>query len=96
MNDWLKPKGITSIILMVGALAGAIVVTATYITLPKDVEAMQEDIVDLKQIIQSQQTINDFYYQREQVPQDKSPYCEWENDEKWCWDDYYQEWWRAI
>lgn len=107
-NQWLTPKGITSIVLMIGVLAGTIVVTATYITLPKDVEAMQEDLIDLKQIIQAQQTINEFYYQREQQPYQnqrqlppnyppiKEPYCEWEDGKEWCWDTEYEEWWRKT
>lgn len=66
---------------MVGALAGAIVVTATYVTLPNDVEAVEQDIVDLKQIIQSQQIINDFYYQREQTYQPK-----YQEPQRRCWD----------
>ena len=82
MNKWLTPKGITSIIFMVGALAGAVVMTATYITLPSDVEALQEDFIDLKQILQKQQTINEFYYNKErnQPPPYEPP------EVRRCWD----------
>lgn len=65
-TNWLSPKGIIVILALVGALGGAIVVAANYITLPENVEANTGDIVDLKQIIRDQQTINDFYYKREQ------------------------------
>ena len=105
-NTWLTPKGITAVILMVGALAGAIVVTATYITLPKDVEAVQMDLIDLKEIIQRQQIINDYYYEKEQQPyqQPQQQYqyqqpqykpspqnCQYdEYGYYWCWNGY--EW----
>ncbi len=61
-NKWLEPKGITAIIVMIAALAGAIVVTSTYITLPKDVEALEEDVANLNKIA-------DYYYRRDQEQQ---------------------------
>ena len=68
---------------------------------PKRVEAVEQDVVDLKQIIE-------YYYQNDQrqIPQKqniyqppKQPedYCEWNDyNEKWCYDEKYEEWWRLL
>jgi len=95
-NPWLTPRGITATILMIGAIGTAIVITATYITLPKDVQAMQQDITDLKTII-------DYYYRTEQQPQyqanpnqgyrQQAP--QYPSAPRQCWDEYYQEWYNC-
>ncbi len=66
-KKWFKtPQGITAICVMILTVSGLLLKSAKIILIPERVEANEESIIDLKQIIQSQQTINDFYYQREQ------------------------------
>ena len=87
-NQWLTPKGITAIIVMLAAIGGAVVITASYITLPKDVEALELDVANLNKIA-------DYYYRRDQEQQ--QPYQNqrqqapaYQPPPRECWD-----WWKG-
>lgn len=96
-NQWLTPKGITATIVMIIAVGGAIVGAARYITLPEDVEAVQEDVVDLKKILQRQQVINDFYYQKEQrQPRYEPPEVEPPPPRSDCWNERYKRFYNCA
>ena len=70
-----------------GAIGLMIVKSAEVINIPKRVEAAEKDIVDLKDVIQQQQTINDYYYKKEQKDVIYSP-----DGTEWVWDEKTQKW----
>jgi len=89
-NQWLTPKGITAIIVMVIVVSGAIVGAARYITLPEDVEAVEQDVEALNKIV-------DYYYRRDQEQQqyrqESPPYPP---PPRRCWDEDYQEYYNCV
>ena len=86
--DLLKKYGTIPAIVIASLTAFGIILRYSYkvITIPERVEAAEQDIVDLKDIIKSQQRINEYYQKKEQGEVIYSP------DKKWYWNEEKAEW----
>jgi len=90
------PGKIVSWLTLFGILSFA---AYTVIDTSKDVEANTKNIYNVQAWINEKRIENKLLKkinERDNLPQRKEPYCEWENDVEWCWDEKYKEWWRAL
>ncbi len=95
-----SPGKLISYGIIITSLCGGIYFVMSF---PPRVAQAEQDIVDLKQIIQYY-GIKDGYnpeqiqkqppYLNPPPRQPREPYCEWEDEIEWCWDDSNKEWWR--
>ena len=91
------PAKIVSWITLISILS---IVAYTVIDTSKAVAQNTNNIKGITEYVAEQRIANKLMQDMQQTiyqpPRKEEPYCEWENDEKWCWDEKYKEWWRAL
>jgi len=110
MEKWKKFLIIGAAVGLVGTLLSYTTKVSVYIEAPEHIKANAQNIYDIQAYINEQRIANKLmqeiqqqrYYEpqqprRKQIPDYTEPYCEVEdNGEVWCWDEYYQKWWKSL
>lgn len=107
MEKWKKIIIIGGAITVIGTLLTYTTKVSVYIEAPTHIKANAEDIYDIQSWVNEQRIANKIMQEMQQQqysqPQQRTiynpqtePYCEWEGEIKWCWDEKNREWWRAL